>query len=240
MDIISETISLVANGMPYDIPNMRKVISDNSEYNELNIKELEPQITLNNTDTEEDRKEIVEKIKKQIPIAIFTDKDLMISINNNENQLNITGTHRTGDDSILCSLFESLLKTNIDNFSQLNTIALTYIRTINAKKEKLKLLNEDVEKFQDWTKNKTFILTIPFEYDDYIVSFKIQKLLPRDKDNPNRSYQFSAIFNFNFTESNTKQEKLKQILQNYTDHVYSKLFKEKYTEFMSLKYDKEQ
>ena len=239
MEILNQTISFVANGIPYNIPIMRKVIATNSEYNGLNIKEIEPQIAFDSINTTENKKELIEKIKKQIPIAIFADQDLMISINNNENQLNITGSIDTRDSNIFCEIFESLLKSNIENFGQLNSVVLTYTRIVNAKNEKLKLLNEELENINNWTKNKTFILTIPFEYDDYIVSFKIQKLLPKNKNNLDRTYQFSGIFNFNFMDLNLKQEKLKQILQNYSDHVYSKLFQEKYTEFMSLKYETE-
>lgn len=237
MKILNESISFVTNGISYDIPMMRKVITSNSEYLGLDIHEIEPKINVD-TDNEISRNRVIEKIKNQLPIAIFASDAINISINNNENQLFLSSIVNNQDPTFLCEMFESLLKANIDKFSNLSSIMLTYTKNVNAENEKLKLLNEDVEKIKDWNKNKTFILTIPFEYEDFIVSFKIQKLIPKIENIKDRSYQFSAIFSLRFSEKEDKQEKFRKILQKYSEHFYSNIFNEKYNEFMGLKYEK--
>lgn len=240
MNIFNETVSFVANGISYDIPMMRKIISNYSEYNNLHIEEVEPQVNLSeDRESSDDERAIIDKLKREMPIAIFSAEKLFIAINNNESLLSVSNVVKEKDENVVSEVFETLLKANINKFSDLDSVVLTYTRNVNAKNEKLKLLNEQVEDLKDWHKNKTFILTIPFDYDDYIVSIKIQKLIPRNKDSADRAYQFNAIFNFNFKNISSKQEYFRQIIQNYNDHVYSHLFIEKYNEFMGLKYDTE-
>ena len=238
MDILNESISFIANGISYNISQMRKVIEDNSTYNNLDIKEVIPEIKFESANKSENQDKLIEEVKKRLPIAVFNSKDMMITINNNENQLIVAGANQTKDSDIICTIFENLLKANVANFSQLNSIILTYTRNVNAKDEKLKLLNEEIEKIDKWEKNKTFILTIPFDYDEFILTIKVQKLINRQENDKDRLYQFVANFNYNLGKVEFKQEKLKNILHNYSDHFYSKIFIEKYNEFMELKYEK--
>lgn len=237
MKLINESTTFIANGISYNIPNMRNEISKNCEYLGLNVLEIVPSIFSN--EGNDIKPEIKEEIKAKLPIAIFSDKNerITISINNNENQLNVVKSDNEARDNITVSkLFENLLKANVEKFTKLDDVVLIYTRNVKSQ-DKLKLLNEEIENIEDWNKNKTFILSIPFEYNDYTVTFKIQKLIPRDKDNTDRAYQISGAFVFDLTKVKSKQESLRKIIENYSEHKYSGLFIKKAAEFMSLKYE---
>ena len=116
-------------------------------------------------------------------------------------------------------------------------ITVSYTRNYNAGEDKLKLLNVDIEKISDWDNNKTFILSIPIEYTDYTVVYKIQKLLSVEPNDKNRYYQVSANFNFKLN-SNDKQAQIKTILQRQNNGVYHEQFAKKAEEFTRLIYER--
>lgn len=241
--LLKEFASIVFIGYPLSTVKFRELLNSSEIIKKLNIQEKTPNIDLQIKLPEEQIKQLM----STIPVVIYTsenndfeiiylshEKKLSFSIKENFNKVNKED---------IKSIIDTLLGCNLSSFTQ---IGFNFINRFEFKNnEKLKLLNEDIEKvkIEDeniWEKNKTFILTIPFQFDDHISTYKIQKMIPINvpKDDK-RIYQIEVNQNFDLgsnVNNLTKNNEIVRIIEQL-DKLYSKEYKPMCNNFLKMHYE---
>ena len=240
--LLNELISIVFIGYPLDTNKFRELLNKSKIIKKLNIKEQKPNINLN-IDLPKDE---IKQILSNIPIVIYSSEDnhfeiiyllhekkLSFSIKNNFWQ-------KYKDD--IKEVIDTLLGCNLSSFTQ---IGFNFIDRYEFEhNKKLKLMNENIEniKLGDkniWEQNKTFILTIPFQFDDHVSTYKIQKMIPINiQKNNKRIYQIEVNQNFNLENINnlTKNNEIIKIINKLED-LYSEEYKPMCNNFLKMYYE---
>lgn len=240
--LLTEFTSIVFVGYPLNTNEFRNLFNSSEILKKLSIQEKIPNLDLNVKLSEEKVKQLI----SSIPVVIYTseknnfeiiylshEKKLSFSIKENFDKTNICD---------IKSVIDVLLGCNISSFTQ---IGFNFVDRYEFRNnEKLKLLNEDIEniKIEDsniWEKNKTFILTLPFQFEDHVSTYKIQKMIPINpqKDNK-RIYQIEVNQNFNLGNVNniTKNNEIVTIIDQL-ENLYSKEYKPMCNNFLKMYYE---
>lgn len=207
----------------------RDFISSQEEFKRLGMIESPPEIN--------GKKVINEEILNSLPIAAYRSEEEGIEIVNYnfDKKLNIKKINfEAADKDIIIRIFKLLLE---DNYKKIQQIGFNFTTNFIGK-NKLKLLNPEIEDINDWDKNITFILTIPFEYHNHTATYKIQQLLSScESKNEFRAYQISTNLNFDIEKYDgvDNTTKVNDLLCKFDD--YNEEFQKKCKEFLGLYYE---
>lgn len=236
---LKESASIVLVGYPLNTKDFRKLIND-ARLLDYEFQEVKPNILNNINLSSEDLNKLID----EIPIVIFSSQkyglDLLLLQNEKKLSLSIQNFKIEKLASIE-NVIDILLNFNL---SALVQIGFNFLSVYELERTKLKLLNEQIEKLsinniEVWNKNKTFVLTLPFDFEDHISTYKIQKMLPIEGEKPNkRIYQIDVNQNFNIDRENNlaKNNDVINIIKRL-EPLYSNEYKPMCKEFLKLKYE---
>lgn len=230
--LIRTDLAVVAIG--YNIePKDFKNFAQSKFLKEYGLDEIEPDISIDKNTPNYDL--ILQDIKSKFPILNYRNKDGSISIVllSNENKINISyfGYVEEKNEKIK-KLLDDIL---FCRPAEISDIGINFT-SFYACDSKLMLLNPNIEKIKDWKNNKTFILTIPIEYKEYMATYNIQKMFQSKKGEIiERVYRFNVNFNVKIGESSDSREKF-DLIKNITSALYQyhEEFNKKCKEFLEL------
>ncbi len=166
---------------------------------------------------------IVQQMQGVIPIVNYEDENKNLRLTYNDIDKNISfEVQKVNKDSI--KLLKDAIKDFIDiKMSDIKAIGLNFISLYNLGDKKLKILNNDIEKYlPNFKKNIAFQLTLLLQLDDCVATYKIRKKSGGDDTNEDRIYQIDANLHFDISLGRT-QEKINKI-NNITDNIDTKYF----------------
>lgn len=202
--LTSESASIVLVGYPLKIIDFRNLFKKNDFLTKYNISESKAEFKGN----DDIPKEQLELLLKSLPIAVFTSEKYKFDIVLLENEHKLSFSILNFDIKnlgMINEIVDNLLDCNLSSISQ---IGFNFSSVFEFNNKKLKLLNENIENItveteKVWDKNKTFILTLPFDFDDHISTYKIQKMLPIEGETPKkRIYKIDVNQNFEIKREN--------------------------------------
>lgn len=223
--------AIVFLGFDKTISEFREIMKTNDLISSLQL--TQQKIKFNIVDENNDcPAEVVNNIKENFPIAIFSNDNIEIMFLGPQQKLLLKAkNYNQLDVSIFVKIALFLYSWNM---TKIKKVGINFSSNETFVNQKLKLLNPEIEKTEDWNKNVTFILTIPYKYDNYIANYKIQKLVrENEEDTTDRVYQISVNFDFDLKRQNSTDNS--NILED-VDSLYNK-FKKKGNEFFGLIYD---
>ncbi len=238
--VLDEFASIVLVGYPLSKEDLRQKLKNSGVFKKCGFKEIQPEISSDTNIPEEHKAALLERI----PMAVFDSQKHKIAIIllENERKLNLSiRDFDTKKQNITKEIIDALLGFDLSKLSQ---IGFNFTERVELHVKKLKLLNEQIEKIsigenEVWSKNTAFILTLPFQFDDHLSTYKIQKMVPlKDEGTEKRIYQIEVNQNFSINNNSNlgkNQEAIKVIHRQ--EDLYCNEFKPMCAEFMKMYYE---
>ena len=222
---------IVFLGFDKTISEFREIMESSDFIGSLKLKQQE--LRFNIVNNEKDcPPEIVDNIKESFPIAIFANDKIEIVFLGPQRKLLLKAkNYNQLDNSLFTKLALFLYSWNM---KKIKKVGINFSSNEILYNKKLKLLNPKIEEIEDWDKNITFILTIPYKYDNYIANYKIQKLIRENEiEATDRVYQISVNFDFDLEKQNNSDN------SNILEKIDSlcEEFKKKGKDFFGLTYE---
>lgn len=237
--LMNESASIVLVGYPLQRAEFRSLFNK-SEFAKYNFEEVQPQLQ----NIKDIPKEQLDIILKSLPVAVFSSKKNNADIVLLENEKKLSFSNNKFDIKNL-----NMINTSIDillgcNLSSISQIGFNFSSEFEFNNKKLKLLNEDIEKIKIndkaiWDKNKTFILTLPFDFGDHVSTYKIQKMLPVSGESSHkRIYKIDVNQNFDIKRENNiaKNSDIIAIINKF-ESLYHNEYKSMCSEFLKMYYE---
>lgn len=240
-ELLSESASIVLVGYPLNIPNFKQLFINSKAYKNFDFSEKLPEIEFDR----EVKKEQLDHILAKIPISIYESKKygFNIVLLQNENKLSFSiKEFKTNKLESINEIIDILFGCDISKISEIGFNHISRYKF--SKNEKLKLLNPEIENIKInenkiWGNNKTFILTLPFQFNDHISTYKIQKMIPvKEIKDAKRIYQIEANQNFNLRKENNMAKNSEAInIINKLEDLYCNEYKPMCNEFLRMYYE---
>ena len=240
IELLNESASIVLVGYPLNIHDFKQLFINSKAYKNFDFSEKLPEIEFDG----EINQEQLNKILAQIPVSVYESKKygFNIVLLQNENKLSFSiKEFKTNKLESINQIIDILFGCDISKISE---IGFNYVSRYKfSKNEKLKLLNPEIENIKInenkiWENNKTFILTIPFQFDDHISTYKIQKMIPvKEIKDAKRIYQIEANQNFNLRKENNMAKNSEAInIINKLENLYCNEFLPMCNEILRMYY----
>lgn len=176
-----------------------------------------------------------EVMQQLIPVDEYYTKDnVKISYNDLEKRMSLFGDNTNSE--YLLKLSETSYDFIDLKISDINAVGINFVSKYNLGSKKLKLLNNDIEKYiPDFPKNTAFQVTLMLEVDNYKSTYKIRKISGGDNTGEDRIYQIDTNMHFEIKAGNT-QDKInytKDILYNLESKYYQ-VFIEKCNQILEM------
>lgn len=240
--LLNDFASIVFVGYPLSIPKFRELLNSSEIIKKLHFQEKTPDIKQEINIPQEQIKQLI----SNIPLSIYTSErnNFEIIYLSHEKKLSFSikeNFDKSNKDDIK-AIIDTLLGCNLSSFTQIGFNFISRYEFNNN--EKLKLLNEDIEKIKIgdkniWEKNRTFILTVPFQFEDHISTYKIQKMIPVNPPKDNRRiYQIDVNQNFNLgnVDNLTKNNEIVKIISQL-ESLYLEEYKTMCNNFLKMYYE---
>ena len=185
---------------------------------------------------------IVQQMQGVIPIVNYEDEHKNLRLTYNDIDKNISfEVRRVNENSI--KLLKDAIKDFIDiKMSDIKAMGLNFISLYNLGNKKLKILNNDIEKYlPNFQKNIAFQLTLLLQLDDCVATYKIRKKSGGGDTNEDRIYQIDANLHFDISLWRT-QDKINKItdITNNIDTKYFPIFNEECSNILAMNDDKKE
>lgn len=238
--LTNESASIVLVGYPLQVTDFRNLFKKNDFLTKFDICEAKPELQgLDNIP-----KPQLEHLLNNLPIAVFTSKKYKFDIVLLENEHKLSFSILNFDIKnleMVNEVIDNLLNCNLSSISQ---IGFNFSSVFEFSNKKLKLLNENIENMtvgteKVWDKNKTFILTLPFDFDDHTSTYKIQKMLPLEGETPQkRIYKIDVNQNFEIKRENNMAKNSDIITKIYKfESLYCNEYRNMCNEFLKMYYE---
>ena len=239
---ISNSASIVLTGYPLTVFEFRNKYSNSVCFKQYNLIEVEPKFE---NDSNLSTKQI-EILKQNIPIIVYTSEKYKFNVMLLQNEKKVSfsiNEFKTENIAQNKEIMQNLIDCNLSNVEQIGFNFVNIFELHDNKK--LKLLNSDIEKIKInnntiWNNNKTFILSIPFDFSDHISTYKIQKLLPLKKESSkNRIYQVEVNQNFNIkADAEAGKNYIVYDIVKKFENLYNDEYVPMYDQFLKMYYEK--
>lgn len=238
--LTSESASIVLVGYPLQVTDFRNLFKKIDFLTKYDIHEAKAELQGIN----DIPKEKLDTLLKSLPIAVFTSQKHKFDIVLLENEQKLSFSILNFDIKNLCminEIIDNLLDCNLSSISQ---IGFNFSNVFEFNNKKLKLLNENIEDItvgteKVWNKNKTFILTLPFDFDDHTSTYKIQKMLPIQGEKlKKRIYKIDVNQNFTIEREKNLQKNSDIIAKIHRlESLYCNEFRNMCNEFLKMYYE---
>jgi hypothetical protein len=217
---------------------VRKIILDKKIEENYFLEFVEPKFT--NSDNVNLPKEVLENIKKQIPIINYKDNNnkLFLSFLCPEAKVTIEDkTFNSNDFDAFKKLSQDIV---YEKISSLIAVGINFI----IEKElpyKLHLFNDEISGISRWTDNQGFNIAIPIKQsNEIVVTYSVSKINEKPNENAEdgktRVYKIEANFNYNLTSISNVKQKVELLSQFLEDDLmeYYKMFIANYEKFLNI------
>lgn len=179
---------------------------------------------------------IVQQMQGVIPVVNYEDENKNLRLTYNDIEKNISfEVQDINTESI--TLLKEAIKDFIDlKMSDIKAMGLNFISLYNLGDKKLKILNNNIEKYiPNFKKNIVFQLTLLLQLDDCVATYKIRKKSGGDDTGEDRIYQIDANFHFNISLGRT-QDKINKIndITNNIDTKYFPIFNDECNNILAM------
>lgn len=228
---IKQSATIVTLNYPYKADEFLQVVRKKELYSKYFLSDIPVNIEINHPNSEQVRKEF--EFDKPLVGLKSEENNINVILTIYEKKLDIVNYDFNPQE---IEVFKTIANELIDpKISDISAIGINFISEFEPG-IKLQLLNKEIEKIQDFDKNLTFQLVLPIQYDGYIATYKVQKLVPEEKS-MSRRYKIDVNYHIDLAEktSREKLEILNQNLNNLKNNFYTPYYS-KCQEFLNLNY----